>query len=274
MWHKIGKQWVVGLSALSFSVLAVAGSDTENPGQGQQSQVAEQQAMTSEVGLYAGVMMGGFYRNMKDSLALAGAVKLDGRSSTKWDWGRGGFNIGADIGYQFTDELSIEMGTIYLQPQKFKFTSGSGAASDSYCNTVYCYAAGSYTKLSTWTTYVGVKVQTEIWRQLSVYTKLAAAYVNTRYRIHLASGSQLIGGGSAADDAAADTSYWAPAIAIGAEYRFANKWRASVQYMLILNGNTLYNDPAVVDGKISTINNVAQPSMQLFTVGVEYQFLT
>jgi hypothetical protein len=214
---------------------------------------------------------------MKDNLALAGAIKFSGNQpiSTSWDWGRGAFTLGLNMGYQFTDALSLEMGVIDMQPQKLKFGSGSGAnTSGTYCNTVYCYARGSFNKLSTWTSYFGLKVQTGLTEKVSIYTKLAAAYVDTRYRIHLASGSQLVSGGNAVGDYASDSTYWTPAIALGAECRFAEKWSASVQYMLIMNGNKLSDDPATVNSAISTIDNIAMPSAQLFTLGIEYRFMT
>jgi hypothetical protein len=265
MWHKITTCGFTACLGMVLSVTALAGSEVES--------ARSDQSTVPQMGLYAGLMVGGYYRNMQDNLALAGAVKQGSSQATSWNWGRGAFDAGADVGYQFTDVLSIELGTFYLQPQKFKFNSGGGsAATGSYCNSVYCYAAGSYTQLSTWATYVGVKAEASIWQALSIYTKLAAAYVDTRYRIHLSSGSQLVGGGSAADDAVADSTYWAPVIAVGAEYRLSDRWRASVQYMLILGGDTLYNDPAVVQGRITTINEIVQPAIQLFTVGMEYQF--
>lgn len=271
-------RFAIAASGLLFSAVVFAGSNETGADSSQESEQENQteSLMPPAMGLYTGLVAGGFYRNLEDNLALAGAVKRGSAQVTGWDWGWGGFNFGMDVGYQFTHALSLELGTVYLQSQKFKFKSGGGTSgTGSYCNAVYCYAAGSYTQLSTWVTYVGIKAQARVWQELSLYTKLAAAYVNSRYRIHLASGSQLVGGGgSAVDDAAADSSYWAPAIAIGAEYRFAEKWRASVQYMLILNGDTLANDPAVVQGRITTINDIAQPTMQLFTAAIEYQFST
>ncbi len=272
MWHKKTIQLAATVSSLLLSTAAIAGEAV--PAQGEEIQ----QPMVSQVGLYAGVLVGGYYRNMEEGLLLAGDVKLSSNQpiSTSWDFGKGGFSGGIDIGYQFTDELSLEMGTIYLTPQKLNFTSGSGTnSSGSYCNNVYCYANGSYNKLSTWTTYVGVKAEAPLIDKLSVYTKLAVAYVDTRYRIHLASGSVLVtGGASAAGSAASDSTYWTPAIALGAEYRLTEKWRVSLQYMLILNGNTLSGDPAATKSAVTTLNDIAQPSMQLITLGAEYRFLT
>jgi hypothetical protein len=271
MWSKKLSRVAVALSSLLLSAAAMAGSP------GQEKNAEEPQATVSQVSLYGGIMMGGYYRNMQNGLLLAGAVKLSGNQpiSTSWDQGQAGFSLGIDLGYQFTDELSLELGTFYMQPQTLNFTSGSGSnSSGTYCNTIYCYANGSYTRLSTWTTYVGIKAQIELIRQLSVFTKLAAAYVDSRYRIHLASGSVLVAGGTAAGDSATNSTYWAPAIALGAEYRLTETWRVSAQYMLVLNGNTLYNDPATVNSAISTINDIAQRSIQLFTVGAEYRFLT
>jgi hypothetical protein len=269
MLHKKISRLAIVVSSLLLSCLAVA---SENNSQEQ----AGLSAMGSQVGLYTGFIGGGYYRNMKDNLALAGAIKFSGNQpiSTEWGWGHGAFDLGLNIGYQFTNELSLEMGTIYMQSQKLKFNSGSGSnTSGTYCNNVYCYASGSFNKLSTWASYFGLKAQTALIDQLSIYAKLAAAYIDTRYRIHLASGSQLVGGGNASGDYASDSTYWAPAIALGAEYRLTEKWRASAQYMLIMNGNSLSGDPATVNSAISTINNIALPSIQLFTLGIEYQFV-
>lgn len=272
MFFKKLNQWAAAVMLTTATVAAVAGSPAE-----QQTQQQEATPAPSKVGLYSGFMVGGFYRNMKENFELAAAVKKSSSNAgVSWDAGLGGYTLGLDIGYRFTDELSLEIGTFYLQPQNMKFTTGNGVngSSGTYCNSIYCYANGSYAKVSTWATYVGIKAQTDVFDQLSVYTKLAAAYVDNRYRINLAPGSQLVGGNPNVGTAASDSTYWAPVIAFGVEYDLSPKCCLSLQYMLVLSGNTLANDPSTVDNAISTINNIALPAIHLFTLGFDYRFLT
>lgn len=234
-------------------------------------------APPSQQGLYAGFLMGGYYRNMEDGFVLAAAVKKSSNQpiTTSWDQGKWSYALGMDMGYRFTDELSLELGIFHLQPQQMHFNSGSGSdSSGTYCNAVYCYSNGSSAKISTWATYVGIKLQSQIMEKVSLFAKAAAAYVDTRYRINLAAGSELVSGGSAVGSAASSSSYWEPALAAGIEYQLSDKWRLSGQYMVILNGNTVSNDPATVNGAISTINDIALPAVQFFTLVAEYRFLT
>ena len=270
------KQWALAISFVAVTS-ATAAPVTNQAVQQHPVTTSNQPTVSSQVGLYAGFAMGGYYRNMQDGFVLAAEVaKSDNQPiHIGWDQGKWSYALGLNMGYRFTDELSFELGIFHLQPQQLQFKSGSGSDEEgTYCNSVYCYSNGSSTKISTWATYVGVKLQAEVMERTSLFAKVAAAYVDTRYRINLAAGSELVGGGSAEGSAASSSTYWEPALAAGIEYQVTDKWRMSGQYMVVLSGNTISNDPATVDGAISTINDIALPAVHLFTVAAEYRFLT
>jgi len=149
----------------------------------------------------------------------------------------GGFTMGVDAGYQFTQNLSVEAAWYYL-PKVSGNTNGNGNVT-----------------VHNWMAYGAGKLSLPVMDSLDIFGKVGVGYRSLNY-----SGVN----GNVATAYRGTAGYWAPVFGIGAKYLFTQNWSINAQWMFM---------PGYTGSAVNN-NSVAKqaPVLNLFTAGIGYQF--
>lgn len=136
---------------------------------------------------------------------------VDFQNSDKYTHSRtnGVWTVGGDLGYQFINNLAIELGGNWMQAARF-----TGPFNDN-TNTTQ--------NLNSWVAYLAGKMSVPVYDHLSVFAKAGLGYQRE-------SGS-FFDSANAEQPLSAQNSAWVPVFAVGANYDVNHNVFAGVQYM-------------------------------------------
>lgn len=214
MFKKIVLTSFAAISAITFNAALAGGVDSPVP--------AEQPVTYS--GTYIDVNLGYGMRDWSD------VQDFTGTSTSNIN---GGFTGNLDVGYQFNEYWSLELGGIYLP---YFSETRAGNTDDFY----------------TWAAYGGVKLSVPLVQNLFGFGKVAAAYNDVEGNSNLVQVNAI--------NRAGDSSYWEPLFAFGLQYYFNQNISINAQYTF-LSG---WGQQNAAQGRTPNLNS--------FTVGAGYKF--
>ena len=176
----------------------------------------------SQTGVYIEGMVGGAYH-------VDGKLLKDTYNHSSWGWA-----LGADIGYQFDQYMSAELGGFWTQK-----VSAKSKDKDNY--------------LQNWLGYLAGKVSVPVMDNFDLFGKFGVGLNHLRF----GKDNQAVANKSSHN-------YFGPVFAVGGAYTFgANQNMAvSLQYMRFGQSWTTWND----------LDNLSAPATDLVTVGLSYKF--
>lgn len=218
----LNKKW-----SFWFSIFYISGISLALAGNGEY--------LPSEEGFYGEIDFGTAYRSwLNDVTTLPGDLSRTGMvlASTR---GNEGYAGGMVLGYQFSQNLSLEGIGFYLPRASFKFDSSANVPNLNINSFLYC---------------ASLRIRAQVTENTYIFGKLGAAYTYNKSNNAIAS-----------SDLSTDTqksAFWNPLFDTGIELYVSPSWSINVQYMYIPGFHK------------ASSNGFPAPDTQLLTVGIGY----
>ncbi len=219
-------------------------------------------------------MLGGFgFRNMREDSVLSAEAKyqnitLDPDVLTHWNNGEISWAAGFDIAYPISPLFSAEGGLMSLGDQRFHVDSDNGEATTAkaFCiDSGHCFKTGSSINFSSWFLYGALRADWKVVPKWTATAKLALLYMMTDIKLQRVTDSSTV-------NDSATASHWAPALALGVNYRFAKRWQVSTTYWIALLPSSMNEDHLFTHRDFSTFDKINMPVWQALLFGVGYEF--
>ena len=170
--------------------------------------------------------------------------------------GKGGFSVGADLGYNITRHIAVE-GAWYYLPEVNAAVTALGR------NATNNIAAGNTTSAHSWLAYTAAKLSVPVADNVDLYGKVGVGYRALTYTF--APGTPAVVN---ADSLAGNGHYWAPVFGTGVQYNWG-AWMLGAQYLYVPGNSSMnYSTPARNLGGAPN----AAPEVNLYTGFLGYKF--
>ena len=182
--------------------VGMIGDDDQTTASVQPAEAAKE-SLSDNVGAYFGINSG---------YALTDYVKQFG-GHNNWDHGVGYLTLGAYTGYQFRQQLALEVGYQYVLSATAHNEDLAGA--------------GSYSRVTPQIVYGVFKMTAPLHKRLDLFAKVGLAYVHQTVTQHGAGGSGAIARQQRT------RAHMGGAFGAGLNYRFSQRWFADMSYMFV-----------------------------------------
>ncbi|MCX7125781.1 MAG: hypothetical protein NTU49_08610 [Gammaproteobacteria bacterium] len=234
------------LTAASFAVLgatsAMAGGQTQMP-----YEPAFQNSVYTE--LHLGYAQSNWTNNNTNGIMGTSANS----SFSPTTAGRGGFTVGADLGYNITQHIALEAGWFYLPQVK------GGVTANGITPAGGGLAATDTAKINSWFAYTAAKLTVPVMTNLDLFGKIGVAYRALTYKMPADFNANVPG------DVSGNGHIWSPLFGTGIQYVWGS-WLVGAQYTYLPSndevnyGNTNFGAPN------------AAPAVNLYTGFLGYSF--
>ena len=172
--------------------------------------------------------------------------------------GKGGFSVGADLGYNITRHIAVE-GAWYYLPEVAAAVTATGRASP------FSVAAGNTIDAHSWVAYTAAKLSVPVADNVDLYGKVGVGYRGLTYSF--TPGTPAVVNANAYSG---NGHYWTPVFGTGVQYNWGS-WMLGAQYLYV-PGNDQRNNATPTAATTTGGAPNAAPEVNLYTGFLGYKF--